>query len=256
MDDYVLLSTTLQCLGFAVLAAHLFRTGLADTFRPFTILCLFEPIRVAASAWIPRNTDSYAHFYFVTQPVIWTIYIWMTLEVFRGALGSYRALYTLSRQALTGCMVVALLVATATLGLDFRRPGSPYPILELFLLVERTVAVSLLVFVFALMALLTWFPVPLNRNSLAHAVVFTFFFSAKTAMLFSRNLFGPAFTRTGNMLLLAAILISLLLWRILLVRAGSASMVHSGVSRDPETEARLMAQLEDLNQTLAGSLRK
>jgi hypothetical protein len=234
----------------------LVRLELASTFRWFFTLCLFEPVRLAVALAIPRNTDAYGYYYFITQPIVWTLYMLIILEVFRSAFAELPAIYTLSRKALTGCVAAAVVIAVLTLGIDFSRPNAPNQFLELFFLVERTVALSLVVFVLALMLLLLWFPIPLNRNALAHTVIFSFFFATKAAMLFSRNLFGPTFTRAGNVGLFSAIVVCLVLWHVFLVRNSEARIVRSGVTRDPEQEARLMEQLNAINETLAGSVRK
>lgn len=246
----------LQCIGFALLAFRLVRLELSAAFRWFFTLCLFEPVRVGVAAAIPKDTDAYGYYYFTTQPVAWTLYILIILEVFRSAFAGHPAIYTLSRRALTWCLAAAVLIAAATVGIDFQRPDAPYRFLEMFILVERTIALSLVVFVVALMLLLSWFPVPLNRNALTHTVIFSFFFAAKAAMLFSRNLFGPSFTRLATTGLLSAIVVCIVLWNVFLVRRSQAQIVRSGVTRDPEQEAHLMEQLNAINDTLAGSARK
>jgi len=256
VDAFSLSFVALHCLGFSVLAFRLVRLSLASTFRWFFVLCIFEPVRMGIAAAFPRDTDAYGYYYFITQPLVWILYVLITLEVFQGAFAEFPGIYSLSRKALTGSVVVAAVIAVATVGIDFSKPDGPYQFLEVFLLLERTVVLSLVVFVLALTLLLSWFPVQLNRNALTHVIIFSLFFAAKAAMLFSRNLFGVSFTRAGNIGLLCAVVICLCLWLVFLVENKESRLVRSGVPHDPAKEARLMQQLNALNETLAGSLRK
>lgn len=246
----------LQCLGFALVAWRLAQLGLASSFRWFFCLCLFEPVRLAVATPIPRGTNAYGYYYFATQPIVWTLFIVIILDLFRSVFSEHPAIYTLSRKALTACIVTSVTIAVATLGFELRDPGVQTGFFETFLVAERTVALSLVVFVLLLMLILSWFPVPINRNALAHAVIFSFYFAAKAALFFSRNLFGVSFTRAANVGLLSVVVICLVAWLVFLVRQQDAKIVRSGVRRDPEAEERLMQQLNAINETLAGSVRK
>jgi hypothetical protein len=246
----------LQIAGFAVLAFRLTALHLNSSFRYFTAFCFFEPARIIVSVSLPRESNAYGYFFFGTQPLVWMFYVLITLEVFRHAFADHQGIYTASRKIMSWCVVGAVAIAAASAGIDLGRGSARYPILEFFLAADRTVTLSLLAFILALMAVLSWFPVPLNRNVLLHTVVFTFFFAAKAALLFSRNLFGPDFTRPGSLALFGVSIACLATWSVLLMTREQARIVRSGIERSPADEARLMAQLDAINETLAGTFRK
>ncbi len=256
VNRFTLIFATLQACGFALVAARLFQLRLHKTFRFFTAFCLLEPVRIGVSLLFPRDTDAYTRFYMATEPVLWLLFILITFEIFRYAFERHPGILTAGRKAMSWCLGAAVVVAAATAGIDLSAGGAEYPTLEAFFLIQRTVTVSLLLFIVLLMALLSWFPVPLNRNILLHCVVFAFFFAARIALLFSRNLFGADFTRTANTGALAVSIVCLALWSLFLVRSQDARMVRSGIPRSREAEERLMAQLEAINDTLSGTMRK
>lgn len=247
--------TILQILAYGLVAIKLIRSGLSGTYRYLTGLMLFECARVATAGFLRRGSDLYGYFYVFSQPVLWLLYALVTLEVFHVVLRAHPGIAAFSRRSVTVAVVLAALLSASTLAL-FRKPDSPYWLLESFFTIERVVLCSLLFFVVLLILALAWFPVPLTRNALVHAGVFTFFFGTSTAALLVRTLVGPQAAGMASIALIAATLISLVLWGVLLTPEGEQRKVKAGYRRSPDDEDRVLAQLDAINRTLLGSARK
>lgn len=233
----------------------LFRSGLVHTYKWLTLFAASQVCEFLIFAWIPAGTDAYAIAYFSAQPFLWLLKALMTLEVFQVALKAHPAIASVSRRAVGFSVAAALTLALATLAFEYS-PVSPYPILELFLVLERVVHASLFLFVLLLLIGLLWFPVPLSRNALVHAAIFTVFFGMKTVVMLSRNIMGPSFDTATNQTVRALSIVCYLCWAIFLTETGENSTVKSGFSRNPGDTAKLVDQLEALNRIMAGSARK
>lgn len=253
--SFVFLFSALQVMAYLALALRFVQLGLSPIYRYFVVFMVVEAARLALFAALPRGSDLFAYCYFVSQPVLWVFHALITLEVFQIALRNYPGIATGSRYLIAACLGAAVVLAGATLAVEL--PVHPNSItLESFLAFERAINVSLLCFVGLLVFGLSWFPVPLTRNALVHAGVFSFFFAAKGALVFSRNLLGPDFNDTANRILLAATLISLALWAAFLTKSGEFRKIKSGYKRSPLDETRLLSQMEAINRTLVGSAKR
>jgi hypothetical protein len=135
-------------------------------------------------------------------------------------------------------------------------PDSPYVTLEQYLLFERIINMSLLSFLIVLLTFLAYFPVPLSRNALLHATIFGCYFLARTTLWIIRNMVGPDFTGIMNWSMNTFVVVCLGAWLLLLRRTGENVPVRTGLHFNKAQEDRLVAHLEQLNDTLLGSARK
>jgi len=254
--SWITILTLLQILGSLGLAFRLVRMELVRNYPCFATFLIFEAVRVGAMSAIPRNTNVYALVYFFSQPILWVFYALITLEVFQAAFKTQPGIATLSRRLIAYCLTGSVLLSTASSALEVQRNASPYRILENYLSVERVVNCSLLLFVVLLLIALTWLPIVLTRNALIHACIFCFFFSVKTGLFLFRNALGPEVADIFNAVLLVSTLVTLSLWGFLLTKAGDTLRVRSGYRLDPVREHQLMAQLDAINRTLIGTVKK
>lgn len=247
--------TLIEMVLLGLLAVNLWRTGLYHTYRALFGFSVVEMCRTGGMYGLSPQTTTYAWIYLVTQPVIWTFYAMMTLEMYQTALSHFPSIATTSRRVISWWLFGALALALLSLALGTASTNASSP-LEIFFVVGRVVNTSLLFFVVGLAAALFWFPVPLSRNALVNAAAFTFFFAACTGAMMGRNIIGPAFRSLASAALLTASITTVVIWRLFLTPEGEESKVRSGFHRDKETTERLIGQLETLNRTLAESIRK
>jgi hypothetical protein len=254
------LSTVLQYLTFVQIGSYLllltklFRSTLWQKYRYFTFYLIFEALRVPLMSLIPRQTNAYALTYFGTQPIIWVLFVLIVLELFQLVLRNHVGIASLGRKALSVSLGASAIVSVSTLLLDLQRKTADSAILYNFMLLERLVMMSLLVLVLCLIGFLSYFPVPLTRNVRVHACVFAAFFAVRTTLLFVRTWFGPETLLVLNTAAYSAMIACLLAWFWLLTPEGELAPKRAKPSSD--SEARLLAQLDALNETLLRSARK
>jgi hypothetical protein len=107
-----------------------------------------------------------------------------------------------------------------------------------------------------LLAFLFWFPIPLNRNTLAYAIGFSVYFAGRALTRLAGNLFGA-----DQLILLSAVslviaLCCLSFWIIFLTKRGESIATTVGHRWDPAQGRVLVHQLESINASLLRSVRK
>ena len=254
MPQLRLYLTIIQIVSYSLVLMNLFRSGLWRTYRYFCFYIVFEMLRLPGMLAIPYRSPLYAKFFYATQPIAWVLFVLVVLELFQLVLRNHAGIATLGRKALTWSLVLSTVVSGATLliELDERRPESAF--LLNFILLDRLVMSSLLVLLLCLIAFLTYFPVPLVRNIRVHAAIFSAYFAVRTSLLFGVTLFGLETVRILNIVGQSLAIVCLLSWTFLLKPSGEIVPVRERPSS--EQEARLLAQLEALNETLLRSARK
>ena len=242
--------------AFCALLVRMYGSGLYKTYRYFTAYLLVEAIRTVVMGLMNPRTTMYGNVYFATQPVIWFLLIMVILELFGLVLRNHNGLATIGRRALLGSLVLSVALAGSTLVLNIYNPSEEHRFLNDYLVLERVVVLSLLAFVVLITAFLAYFPVPLNRNILSHAVIFSFYFLCKSGVLILRNALGVDASRQLSLAVHVLGLICLAAWTIRLTRAGEVQPAKAGAFSGAHDEARILAQLNAINTTLANSGRR
>jgi hypothetical protein len=243
-------------VALGILLLKLYWTGLFRIYRYFVAYVMVELVRGLVMSSMNSRTNLYAEVYFITQPLIWFFFIMVIMELFSLVLRNHKGIETLGRRALLGALVLSAVIAASTLVMNLQMDSPDYRFLNDFLVLERLIMSSLLLFVILLTAFLSYFPVTLNRNILVHASIFGFYFLARGTVLVFRNVLGPAVVNQLNPWANAGGLLCLLGWIILLTRSGEQRAAKAGARRSAGDEERVLAQLEAINSTLLRSARK
>jgi hypothetical protein len=251
--------TFIQIVLYVLLSSKLFRSDLFRKYRYFSFLIGFEALRLVLLSYVLRpQTNAYAHAYFATAPVFWVLLALVLLELFQLTLKGHVGIATVGRKAVTWALLASAGISAATLIMDlqYTRAETRFDsaLLMNFFLLERLIMTSLLVLLLCLVVFLAYFPVPLARNVRVHMCVFAAYFAARTGILFVRSVFGPEWVPTVNVFSHLLGIGCLLAWTTLLARVGETTPLvrHS----DSQSESRLLAQLESINETLLRSTRK
>jgi hypothetical protein len=254
MQQLRLYLTIIQIVSYSLVLMNLFRSGLWRRYRYFCLYIAFEMLRVPTMLAIPFRSQLYGRLFFATQPIAWILFVLVVLELFQLVLRNHAGIATLGKKALTWSLVLSVVISGATLLIELQeiRPESAF--LVNFILLDRLVMSSLLVLLLCLIVFLTYFPVPLVRNIRVHASIFSAYFAVRTSVLFVVTLFGLETVRVVNIVGQMLAIACLLSWIFLLKPTGETVPVRQRPSS--EQEARLLAQLEALNETLLRSARK
>ena len=242
--------------AYAVLAWRLYRTQLHRVYRWFFAYVTFETVRVAVMSSLDIRTNLYTELYFVTQPITWILYLLVLLELNQAALRNHPGIASFGRKFVGWALIGATVASLASLFLDLSSPSSGSAYVATFLLIERLVMLSLLLFLLLLTAFLAYFPIPVNRNLVIHARIFAIFFFFKTLVLIFRNMMSGDTIYTINTAVQVLSLVCLTGWITLLSKEGERVAAPSSRWRDTASEQRVLAQLDAINQTLLSSAKK
>jgi hypothetical protein len=249
-------TTVVQIILYSAVLIRLFASSLSRHYRLFTVFIAFELVRAIVTGGLSVRSMLYGYLYFLTQPIAWMLHALVVLELFRIALSSHPGIATLGRRIVIGAVAISAGISVATLAITSRSSDSRYVILENYLVLERVINSSLMIFVLLLGVFLAYFPVPLSRNARLHAGLFGLYFLGRTSLWLLRNLLGPDFTDEMNLVMFAVVGCCLAAWALFLTPAGETQVVRSRPRFSPEDEHRLVAQLDALNRTLVGSAKK
>jgi uncharacterized membrane protein len=190
------------------------------------------------------------------QPVAWFLYIRMVFELYRLILERHKGLYTLGRWAMYAGIAVSVTISALTL-LPHITPQMPQVSkgVAYFTAGERGVDCSLAIFLLFMMFLLSWYAVPLCRNVVVHAVIYTVFFLSSTLHLLLHGVFGLKNIDALNTVMTAMSSVCVLAWFFLLSRSGEKVRVKLPWI-GPEQEERILSQLDSMNAALLRTARK
>ena len=240
----------LNILAAAFLAYRLWRTSLWRKYPALFSLVLFFTLALAVSQAIPRNKNLFAEFYIASVPLHWIFYGWAVLEVFRHVLAEHRGIATAGAWAVRIVIALALGASLLSTGLDWHARGQAFPILYFIHLAERVYFTVVALLILGLLAFLLWFPVQLRRNALVLAAGFGGLFLAKALVLLLRNLAGPQVATALSAAQHTATLACLAAWSVFISPAGEERKSAARPPSDPEQAARLVRQLDRMNEAL------
>jgi hypothetical protein len=243
----------LPLIGFALLAGKMLVSGLWRTYRWFSAYLLTESLRIVLGLIIPARSNLYAYLYFVSEPLVWLLSMLAVLEIYGMVLKDRPGITNLGRKAVFVAMALSLVVAAAMSSSIDQHPEVQYRVLHSFFLLSRFVTASLLLFLLLITAVLVWFPISLNRNTVLHCCLFAVFFLLKVSMFVILTVIGQGAYFTVNDTLLITVTLCTGAWLIWLGPEGETVPVKVGHSWNREEEARLLAQLDSINRTLLNS---
>jgi hypothetical protein len=237
-------------LGYGAVAARVAGTGLHRVYPGFFVYVVFRALRSGGLRLLNPSKTAYGWAWLLSEPLVWILFGYATLELTSRALRDYRGLASLSRTTLAAGLVVAVAVSLSSLRVDVSWSQGDFPVLLGFNLARRAVCSALSIYLLLLAGFLLWFPVPITRNLLLHTVLLSLYSLAAAATLFVRNVLGPAVIPLVSVALMIINQLCMAGW-LLLTRAGERPTAIARGRWRPEAERRMLDQLSALNQNLS-----
>lgn len=246
----------LNVLASALVAWRLYSAGLHRIYSFFFASLVFALLRSAALFPFSTRTSTYYRIWASTEPVLWVSYVLVVFELYSLVLKQYRGIYSVGRMFFFAAVATSTVISALTVLPTMTGRLATDRLLNYYALMERGVVTSLAIFLLLLLALVTWFPVPLSRNLLIHCSVYSTYFFAVNVIDLYWHLGGPEATYWRNMSRFAVALGCYLCWTFFLSRSGEHRTAALHLGRSPSEEKRLLGQLEGLNATLLRTARK
>jgi len=248
--------SAVNVLGTALVAVKLLHAGLFRRYPYFFAYLLINTPCYAALLFIKVNSDNYFLLWETVTPIAWFLYIAMVFELYRLILERHKGLYSVGQWAMyVGIIVSAVISALALVPHITAQSPQESKYLPYFLAGERAVDFSLAIFLLLMMFLLSWYAVPLCRNVVVHAVIYTVYFLSNALGILLRSLFGMKNSELMAEATAAVSCICVFAWFFLLSRKGEEVHVRQPwIGKDQEQ--RILSQLDSMNAALLRTARK
>jgi hypothetical protein len=192
----------------------------------------------------------------ITEPLLWLFYILLVLEIYRLVLEDYKGIYSVGRWALYVCLTLAVIASGSTLLPGWNTGNAKSPMVLFYLVIERGVIFSMVLFILLLGLFLSSYPIRISRNIIVHTALYTVYFLSSTLMLLVQALTGFHVSKAFNTGLVLTGILCGFGWLILLKKEEQASRVVLRYEWKPEDEERLVQQLTAINSSLLRTVRK
>ena len=247
-----------QWLNVSLLVAVAIRlrwSGLQQKYRVFFCYLIFSTCRSAALLAFDINGPTYFWVWLVSEPANWVLNVLLVRELFSLVLGHHPGLGRLSRWLFHGALGLGLLVAGLTLlAKGSGLPGQSFFLLAI-LLVTRSIGITVVVFVLALVAFLNWYPISLTYNVVRHAIVFAAYFLCISMSYLARVLTGDELIEPVNAALVILSAICTALW-LSLNRQGEERQIMLRSKWSHADERVMLGHIDALNSQLLRTSRK
>lgn len=240
---------------FVAVAVRLRWLNLHQTYRVFFWYVSFSACRSAALLAFDFRSATYFWIWLLSEPMNWVLNVLVVRELFSLVLGHHRGIGRLSRWLFYGALIAGLTVSSISLLAEGSElPGQSLWLLAVFL-VTRCVALTVVVFLLALVAFLNWYPVNLSHNIVRHAVVFAIYFLCISMGYLVRVLTGNDLIEPINATLVVLSLVCAGIW-LTLTREGEERQIMLRSKWSHADERVMLGHLEALNSQLLRTSRK
>jgi hypothetical protein len=243
------------CL-YSALALKLLLSGLFRSHSALLVYCLVSIVRLVGATFFRAGTNYYAYWWMATEVFSWLIYVVLVLDVQGRLFDQFPGLATFSRRFVQASVILAVGLSLVLALPEFGRTEKPFPVLAAFLAVQRAVLTSLVIFLLLQVAALVVLRLPLRSNTVAHTVIFFFYFLFKAWLNLLLDVVGFHVSSTLSTILLTLSSACVVGWIILLTPRGEAVRVRVGHQWDPERGEQLVEHLASINASLSRSGRK
>lgn len=230
--------------------------GLLSRYRCFGIFLACLAAEGTIVLTVRRGTSTYFYTFVTVEAILSAVQILVVAELFALVVRNYPGIARTGKyflwMALGLAVVVSLLLGAAN------DPSNPtqFPILQHYFLAARVIAFTLLAFLGLTLAFLFWFPIPLSRNVVVYTIGFSVYFACRALTRLAGTLVGADQIVLLSTISLSILLGCLLFWVVSLTRTGESVSVTVGHQWEPGNAQALVQQLESINKTLLGTVRK
>jgi hypothetical protein len=237
--------------GEAAVLINLWRRRLSPSYPFFSLFMLFQFVRSVVLVGLNPNRNLYGWIWIPSEVISWILCYLVVFELYSKVLADYPGIRRVSQMVLAAGLALCLAVAAATLAIDMAGGAERFPILRAVNVVRRGAASTLLLFLLLMLGYLAWYPAPLRRNLIVHAILNALYCLTISLTVFIRNIAGPALTRPLSCVIGACTVAILAAWAVLLSQAGEQRISVAALAWNRKDQARLLEQLEAINRTLA-----
>jgi hypothetical protein len=227
------------------LVLRIWLTGLFRTYRWFFGYLVVAFLQILPSPFLAYDSVTYLNYWLVTQALLTFFCALIVLELYALVLSDLTGLATASRHYFKICLGLAILGSLLLLLLE----RTPHTKLNTFLVIDRALLTSLVLFVLLLTTFLVYYPIPINRNLVVYSIGYAVYFIAKASVLLVLNISHTWGRQFGTVAVTASTL-SMLFWLVGLSRQGEEMRLVIGHRWNREDQDRVLERLKAINASL------
>jgi hypothetical protein len=248
MHQFPTEETVLQILQNSILAVLVIRVLVTKLFRKYP--CFFGFLLVACLQalvlpFVPYDSVSYRYCWLITQALLTCFCALIVLELYGLILSDLTGLASTSRRYLKISIGVAILISLLLLLVE----KTPHNLYTGFMVFDRAIVTSLLIFVLLLTAFLVYYPIPINRNLVVYSIGYAVYFLPKGSGLLAVNVSNTGYRLFGIAVVIAST-VSMLFWLIGLSRRGEEKTMVIGHRWNREDRNKVLERLKAINASL------
>jgi hypothetical protein len=250
MHRFPAVETVLPILQNVILAALVIRVLGTKLFRKYPCFfgyLLVECVQALVFLFVPYESHSYRYWWLITQALLTCFCALIVLELYGLILSDLTGIASRSRRYLKISIGVAILISL----LFLRVEKTPHDLYTGFLVFDRAIVTSLLIFVLRLTAFLVYYPIPINRNLVVYSIGYAVYFTAKASALLAVNVSNTGY-RLFAIAVLSASTVSMLFWLIGLSSRGEEKTWVIGHRWNREHQDKVLERLKAMNARLLG----
>ncbi len=240
-----LIPYSIQALLLVALIVRVWTAGLYRVYPFFFSYLALELIQTAILWGVPYKGKMYPYVWVDTEAVVACFHVLIVVELYRVILRDLPGIATVSRRYIQAAVVLGVLGSLFL----FHFEEIPANYVSTFLVIERGVAFSLVIFILLGSAFLAYYPVSLNRNVVVYSIGYAVYFLSKATALFIRTL-GHYWGQQISTFLLVVYSICLLFWAVGLNREGERHKIRIGHKWSPADAERLILKLQEFNKNI------
>jgi len=212
--------------------------------------CFFGYLLVACAQalvflLVPYDSASYRDWWLITQALLTCFCALIVLELYGLILSDLTGIASFSRLYLKISIGVAILVSLLLLLVE----KTPHDRYSGFMVVDRAIVTSLLVFVLLLTAFLVYYPIPINRNLVVYSIGYAVYFLAKAGFLLAVNVSNTGY-RLFGIAVITASTVCMLFWLVGLSSRGEEKTLVIGHRWNREDQDKVLERLKAINASL------
>jgi len=227
------------------LVFRMWATGLFRNYPYFFCYLLLDALQTLVGPFLPYDSHVYRYWWLVTQALLTSFCALIVLELYALVLRDLTGLASASRRYVKICLGIAILASLLLLRVE----KTPHDIFNAFLIIDRAIVTSLLIFVLFLTAFLVYYPIPINRNLVVYSMGYAVYFLIKASGLLAVNVTYSGH-RQFSMALLIASTASMLFWLVGLSRQGEEKTLVIGHRWNREDQDKVLERLKAINASL------
>ena len=234
----------------AVLLMRLIYLGLRQRYPAFAILQVVSMVQGLLLFSFRGMPVAYGWFYTSGHALLSIIYFAVLAELFSQVLKEYPGIANLGRTLVGFSLPISLAVSVALAYPAWGRGWSWSSGLSIFYWSQRTVLVSVCLFLASLAILLFWYPIRVPRNTVVYFLGYGLLFAIKAAILVALNEFGTQYVGLFGAIGMWVSAVVMIFLALALRREIADQVVVVQPRWGDLQEDRMRGQLKELNTSL------